>query len=332
MAIGDSVTRATCWRAALWEHLQQSFPDRFDLVGTLSSDNGCTPANYDRDNQGYSSSLVTEIAAGITNARTCDPSPCPTLSDLQQAFAAQTPDVALIHFGTNDVWNAKPSEDIVNAYSAVVDSLRAANPQVVIFVAQIIPMHVTDMTCSGCSCANCATDVPALDARIVTWAAEHDTRIHRSAPSINIRAMIPLSTIVTACTPTTRARRKWPIAGSMPWRHCSATNIAESTRRARRQALPASGKVAYGTGTRAGAPTWVLPQQPSLPLNAPRCRGGPYGVSAAPPPFFTSLGADASVAGRGRIVELVTGRRADDATRDRGCSAHAAGGFAAGPA
>ncbi|HVZ32068.1 MAG TPA: hypothetical protein VG963_06575, partial [Polyangiaceae bacterium] len=68
-----------------------------------------------------------------------------------------------------------PTEDIVNAYSAVVDSLRTANPKVVIFVAQIIPMHVTDMTCSGCSCANCATDVPALDARIVTWAAQHDT-------------------------------------------------------------------------------------------------------------------------------------------------------------
>lgn len=175
MALGDSITRATCWRAALWQELEQAQPSRFDLVGTLSSDNGCAPSGYDRDNQGYSSSLVTEIVAGITNARTCDPAPCPALSDVEAAFQAQKPDVVLMHFGTNDVWNAKPTEDIVNAYTSVVDALRRANPKVVILVAQILPMNVTDLTCSGCTCAGCATGVPALNARITSWAAEHDT-------------------------------------------------------------------------------------------------------------------------------------------------------------
>ncbi|HKO92208.1 MAG TPA: SGNH/GDSL hydrolase family protein, partial [Polyangiaceae bacterium] len=171
MAVGDSITASTCWRANLWQHLTQSFPGRFDLVGTLSSRADCV-AGYDADNQGYGSALVTEIAAGITNARTCQPT-CPALADLQQAFSAQPADVALMHFGTNDVWNSRPTEDIVSAYTAVVEALRAANPRVVVLVAQIIPMNVTETTCAGCTCAGCVTNVPALNTRIVSWAAEH---------------------------------------------------------------------------------------------------------------------------------------------------------------
>ncbi len=175
MAIGDSITRATCWRAALWNELNESFPARFDFVGTLSSDNGCAPAAYDRDNQGYSSSLITEIVANVTTARMCDPNPCPALADLQQAFLAQPTDVALLHFGTNDVWNGKNPQDIVNGYTEVLKGLRVANPRVVVLVAQIIPMNVTDMTCSGCTCAGCVTGVPALNNLITSWAAQQST-------------------------------------------------------------------------------------------------------------------------------------------------------------
>lgn len=174
LAVGDSITRATCWRALLWESLQQSFAGRFDLVGTLSESNGCAPAGYDRDNQGYSSSLITEITAGVTNARTCDPT-CPTLSDLAGAFVQAQPDVVLMHFGTNDVWNGRATEAIISGYSQVVEAARTANPNVTILVAQIIPMNVTDTTCSGCTCAGCAVDVPALNARIVSWASQMTT-------------------------------------------------------------------------------------------------------------------------------------------------------------
>jgi lysophospholipase L1-like esterase len=174
MPIGDSITRATCWRAQLWKQLNASFPSRFHLVGTLSSDPGCGVAGYDTANQGYSSSLVTEVVAGITNARTCDPF-CPALSDLQTAFNTVMPSVALIHYGTNDVWNSKPPSAILSAYGAVIDALRAANPNIVVLLAQIIPMNVTAATCSGCSCASCPTAVPALNAQIATWAPTKST-------------------------------------------------------------------------------------------------------------------------------------------------------------
>lgn len=175
MALGDSVTRATCWRALLWDKLNQSFSSRFDFVGTLGSNDGCSPAGYDRDNQAYSSSLITEIVAGITDARTCDPSPCPAMTDLQAAFAAATPDIALIHFGTNDVWNGRAAADILNGHSVIVDALRAANPDIHVLIAQIIPMNVTDVTCAGCTCAGCPTAIPALNTELVTWAEGKST-------------------------------------------------------------------------------------------------------------------------------------------------------------
>jgi lysophospholipase L1-like esterase len=170
MAIGDSITRATCWRDLLWQQLQQNNPGGVDFVGTLQADYGCGVSGFDPDNQGYSSSLVTEVVAGVTNARTCDPY-CPNMSNLQTAFASAKPQVVLIHWGTNDVWNGKSSSSIAGAYSTVIDALRAANPSVVVLLAQVIPMNVTGATCSGCSCASCSTAIPALNATIATFAA-----------------------------------------------------------------------------------------------------------------------------------------------------------------
>lgn len=145
------------------------------MVGTLQSDSGCSPSNYDKDSQGYGSSLVTEAAANISNARTCQPK-CPTLNDdFGPAFNSHKPDVALLHYATNDIWNGKSSTEIINAYGLFVDKLRAANPNVKVLVAKIIPMNVTNATCSGCSCASCATAIPALNSAIEAWAPGKST-------------------------------------------------------------------------------------------------------------------------------------------------------------
>lgn len=174
MAIGDSITRATCWRALLWQQLQQNFAGRFDLVGTLKADSGCGVSGFDSDNQGYSSSLITEAVAGVTNARTCDPS-CPSLSALTTAFNAARPTIVLMHWGTNDVWNGKSTSSITSAYSAVIDALRAANPSVTVLLAQIVPMNVTSATCAGCSCASCSSGVTGLNTAITAFAAMKST-------------------------------------------------------------------------------------------------------------------------------------------------------------
>jgi lysophospholipase L1-like esterase len=139
-------------------------------------------AGYDMDNEGYGSALVTEVAAGITDRRTCNPE-CPSLEVLRQNFAATPADVALMHFGTNDVWNginagngsSPEAGSILAAYGAVLDALRASSPNVRVLVAQIIPMNVTEATCTGCTCAECPDRITTLNQQIERWALSVST-------------------------------------------------------------------------------------------------------------------------------------------------------------
>ncbi|HET6151092.1 MAG TPA: SGNH/GDSL hydrolase family protein [Polyangia bacterium] len=178
MPLGDSVTAATCWRALLWQQLNQAgLQGRFDLVGSNTSNSdvagACTPSSADANNEGHSSCLITEIINNVNaqTSRGCNT----TLNALTPALAADRADVVLMHFGTNDVWNQIQAGPILTASAAMIDSLRAVNPRVVVLVAQIIPMNVTSSTCAGCSCANCAADIPTLNNMIATWAAGKST-------------------------------------------------------------------------------------------------------------------------------------------------------------
>lgn len=164
MALGDSITRSTCYRAELYKLLDQSYSGRFDLVGTLQSDDGCSVPGYDQDHQGYGSALVTETVAGNSGTRECQPI-CPKMSDLSSAFSSTTPDVVLLHFATNDAWNGKAPADILAAYEALIDAVRSANPKVIILVAKIIPLNPTQFSCS-----ECPGRVQTLNTQIETWA------------------------------------------------------------------------------------------------------------------------------------------------------------------
>jgi lysophospholipase L1-like esterase len=180
MPIGDSTTQSTCWRAVLWQTLTTNHSGHFDFVGTHKSDAGCSPSNYDQDNEAYGSSLLSEAVSGMfANNRMCSPAaasgPCPKLSDFDAAFDTYKPDVALIHYGTNDVWNSIPTAQIMTGFDDLVDGLRAANANVKVFVAKIIPMNVTNMTCSGCSCSACNDNITALSAAIEMWAPTKST-------------------------------------------------------------------------------------------------------------------------------------------------------------
>ncbi len=180
MAIGDSITASTCWRAMLWSALETHHAGHFDFVGTHESDNACSPAGYDQDNEAYGSSLLSEAVSGtFADHRRCSPpaasGPCPLMSDFSAAFARFKPDVALIHYGTNDVWNSIPTDRIITGFDELVAGLRAANPKVKVFVAEIISMNVTAATCGGCSCAACSANIAALNAAVDTWAAPKST-------------------------------------------------------------------------------------------------------------------------------------------------------------
>lgn len=152
MPLGDSITGSPgCWRSVLWNQLQDSGHTGIDFVGTLSPQGCGTP--YDGDHEGHGGALVTEVASRQL---------------LPDWLAATSPDIVIMHFGTNDVWSGVDPDRILDAYSSLVTQMRAANPAMRILVAQLIPMDPA--TCTGC-----AQRVVSLNERIPGWASALDT-------------------------------------------------------------------------------------------------------------------------------------------------------------
>jgi len=166
MPLGDSTTGSVCWRALLWQRLNQAgFTGRFDFIGSRNSDAGCTPTNYDKDNEGHPGVLVTDFIKDaddqVTGTQTLD-----------SLFGPRPADIVLLHFATNDVWNSRAPSAILDAYTAVLKSLRAANPSVIVLAAKLIPMNpVNTSKCSTCACPDCGARMVTLDDMIPGWAA-----------------------------------------------------------------------------------------------------------------------------------------------------------------
>ncbi len=156
MAFGDSITAATCWRARLWEKLETNGYTNFKMVGSQSSSGNCSDTKYDGHNEGHSGYLVVNIANEEPNG------------EMDSWFSANPPDILLMHIGTNDVWNKIATTTILDAYGVAIDTLRKYAPNVVILLAQIIPMAPS-------SCSSCAGGVQQLDAAIPAWAAQKST-------------------------------------------------------------------------------------------------------------------------------------------------------------
>lgn len=152
MPLGDSITGSPgCWRALLWNMLQTNGYTDVDFVGTQPPQ-GCGVA-YDGDNEGHGGALATGIVSQ---------------NQLPGWLAATTPDIVLMHLGTNDVWSSLPTSTILSAYTTLVGQMRASNPAMKIVVAQIIPMNPP-------TCTTCAQGVVSLDAAIPAWAASLST-------------------------------------------------------------------------------------------------------------------------------------------------------------
>ncbi|KAK5657807.1 hypothetical protein OQA88_2880 [Cercophora sp. LCS_1] len=99
MALGDSITGSPgCWRALLYRKLQPlSLPTKF--VGTLPAQ-GCG-FTYDGANEGHGGILATNIVSQ---------------RQLPGWLSRTTPDIVMMHLGTNDVWNNRSPTEILAAY------------------------------------------------------------------------------------------------------------------------------------------------------------------------------------------------------------------------
>ena len=143
MPLGDSISGSTgCWRSILWNRLVDSGYDNLDFVGKREG------PECDDDYGIAEEGLLFDWLAR-------DPA-----------------DVMLVHLGSNDIRRGDSTDEILKGLSILVDQMRQVNANMVILVAQIIPMTETPM---DKECVHCPGQVDELNARIPSWAKAHQS-------------------------------------------------------------------------------------------------------------------------------------------------------------
>jgi hypothetical protein len=152
MPLGDSITGSPgCWRALLWKDLTDNGFTDIDFVGTASHQ-GCA-FKYDADHEGHGGAWVCSVAKS---------------NELVGWLSATNPDIVLMHFGTNDIWNPyTPIDEVIAAFTTLVNQMRRNNPDMIILVAQIIPLDPREPLDECNECPQRAID---LNNEIPAWA------------------------------------------------------------------------------------------------------------------------------------------------------------------
>jgi hypothetical protein len=142
LPLGDSITHSDrknlSYRYALWMKLVDAGID-FDFVGSLDSNCGGSrtwPAykgrSFDPEHEGHWGWRVDQILDGVSDEGS---------GNLSEWLRAYTPDVVLMHLGTNDALQLQSASSTVNELRRIIEVLRADNPSVIIFVARLIPTN-----------------------------------------------------------------------------------------------------------------------------------------------------------------------------------------------
>ncbi|KIW03670.1 uncharacterized protein PV09_04991 [Verruconis gallopava] len=152
MPLGDSITDIVCWRAYLWDRLQNTGYANVDFVGSVRGERpgGCDVPGYDKDNEGHSGLLAVHTVA---------------LNLLPTWLRQNPPDIVTMHLGSNDIGHGYKIEQILHAFSKLVGQMRDANPRMKIIVAQILPLYAIGFEAK----------VLELNSRIPLWAKSMST-------------------------------------------------------------------------------------------------------------------------------------------------------------
>lgn len=133
---GNSITQAAgdrqSYRYPLWKKLIDANIS-FDFVGTMNTNFGGNPSRpdykgkpFDMDHEGHWGWRADEI-----------------LNSLSSWLTKYTPDMVLMHVGTNDCIQAQTTSTTLNEITQIVTKLRTDNPAVVIFMANLIPCNAS---------------------------------------------------------------------------------------------------------------------------------------------------------------------------------------------
>jgi lysophospholipase L1-like esterase len=167
--LGDSVTASTCYPQLTYRELQAGNHTNFQFVGTKTTNQGCpSGAPSSVKDEGHAGYGVTYLPQGSTRTACTKSTGCGSYAELQ-SWAAEKPDIVLMHYGTNDVWDGIGTSTILSAYLAVIAEFRNQNPNVIFFVSKIIKL-------SPAGCTSCLANVGALAAALTpSWAPTNST-------------------------------------------------------------------------------------------------------------------------------------------------------------
>jgi lysophospholipase L1-like esterase len=149
----------------LSQQLEAGGHTNFAFVGSQTTNQSCNgaPAVKTEGHGGYG---VTYLPSTSMRGACMKSSGCGSYAELQQ-WAMLKPDIVLMHYGTNDVWDGQSPPDILSAYASVIAEFRKQKPNVIFFVSRIIKLAP-----NGCS--NCLANVMALaNAVTLEWASSN---------------------------------------------------------------------------------------------------------------------------------------------------------------
>lgn len=131
MPLGDSITQGGfgSYRRNLYHKLVQA-GFNVNFVGSMTRVYLGEPPNpdYDLSHEGHWGWKASDILEGVASA-----------GKLSQWLESYTPDIVLIHIGSNDMHQARDTESTISDIKSIIATLRRDNPNVVIFLAKLIP-------------------------------------------------------------------------------------------------------------------------------------------------------------------------------------------------
>lgn len=133
LPLGDSITEGNLlhdsYRRPLWHSLTRA-GYAVDFVGTSRHNHwgGPPTPDFDLDHEGHWGWRADQVRDKLP----------------EWLPAMPRPDIALIHLGSNDLFQDEPPEQVVEELAEIIDLLRGINPEIVLLVAKIIPASGTE--------------------------------------------------------------------------------------------------------------------------------------------------------------------------------------------
>jgi hypothetical protein len=143
LPLGNSITKGKPedpgYRYPLYEQLTDAYID-FTYVGSLSSPSmqGSSPGNC-LENPRSIPELFHEGHGGWRSDEILNGKPASDPGKLADWLQAYTADVVLMHVGTNDMFQNRSVNHVLDRFREIVQLLRQDNPRVIILMATLIP-------------------------------------------------------------------------------------------------------------------------------------------------------------------------------------------------